>query len=141
MIEIDKLIVAAMKEHDETKKEALRNFKAAVMNYKTQPGQKVYDEAAEIGILKKLTKQLEDSSVQFRNAGRIDLAEHEEEQLKVLQLFLPKEPADEDILEALKEFVEKNPSSKMGDRIKAIKELFPGADGKKVADIVKKNLE
>ena len=47
------------------------------------------DDTQVLAVLDKLVKQRKDSAQQFRDADRIDLAEKEEMEMKVLQEYLP----------------------------------------------------
>lgn len=144
--QIDKLIMEAMKSHENVRKEALRAIKAAFLLWRTQKENvnKPFTDEVEIQIIKKMVKQREDSIEQFKQANRMDLVEAEEAQLKVLKGFLPVEATREDILKCFNDVtgqdgfepVKKN----MGIIIKTIKGSLPNADGKLVAEVVQEFL-
>lgn len=144
--QIDKLIMEAMKSHENVRKEALRAIKAAFLLWRTQKENvnKPFTDEVEIQIIKKMVKQREDSIEQFKQANRMDLVEAEEAQLKVLKEFLPVEATREDILKCFNDVtgqdgfepVKKN----MGIIIKTIKGSLPNADGKLVAEVVQEFL-
>lgn len=146
MIEVDKLIVSALKERNEVKIAAYRAIKTAEMNYKTAKNAKPLDEAAEIQIIKKLVTQREESANIYKENNRMELAEREEAEIKYLKELLPPEVSQDDIIAAVLAWIatesngETIPKARMGEAIKAVKAKFPTADGKLVADCVKEKL-
>lgn len=144
--QIDKLIMEAMKSHENVRKEALRAIKAAFLLWRTQKENvnKPFTDEVEIQIIKKMVKQREDSIEQFKQANRMDLVEAEEAQLKVLKEFLPVEATREDILKCFNDVIGQDgfePVKKnMGIIIKTIKGSLPNADGKLVAEVVQEFL-
>jgi len=81
-------MVAAMKARDEARLSALRMVKAALMKAKVD-SPKPLDEAAEMQILKQLIKQRTDAAEMFRKAGRIEQAEKEEAERRLIEGYLP----------------------------------------------------
>ena len=79
----------------------------------------------------------EDAMQQFKAAGRTELAEAEEDEIKYLKPMLPPEVSEEDVYAyAISIIVEKGMQN-MGRYVKILKEEFPTADGKMIATIVK----
>ena len=139
------MILETMKTGDTVRREALRAFKAGIQNIKTaekavrdESGNVIYTEADEIGILKSLIKQEEKSISQYSDAGRMDLVEQEQAQLKIFEELLPAPTTEEDITAAFNELCTTiEPTKKtMGTFVKSIKAKYPAADGKLVASIV-----
>src|ERR1700748_2301323 len=86
----------AMKDKNEVALRTLRAIKAAILVEKTAAGAKEEITAAdEIKILQKLAKQRKDSLDIFRTQGREDLAVKEEEEIAVIEQFLPKQMTPE----------------------------------------------
>ena len=144
--ELDDLIMQAMKEHKKMRLETLRAIKAAFINWETSKehaGQEL-TEADEIQIIKKLIKQREESIEIFMANDRIELANEEHIQMKILKEFLPAEATEEDILKCFNDVIGQDgvePIKKnMGIIIKMIKSSLPSADGKLVAQIVSSKL-
>ena len=114
--------------------------------------------AAEIQLISKMCKKLEDSISSFIEAGREDLATEYRDELEVLKKLLPEPVNEPDIHSALqiwcegKGFIEdfyneensidmvsfQIPKKEMGNAIKYLKSEFPQADGKMISEIVKK---
>lgn len=145
--QMDKLIMEAMKAHDNVRKEALRAIKAALLLWQTskENANKPITEEVEIKVIQKMVKQRQESIEQFKQANRLDLVEAEEAQLKVLKEFLPVEATSEDILKCFNDVIGQDgfePVKKnMGIIIKTIKGALPNADGKLISEIVKEHLQ
>ena len=153
MININECIAKAMKSKNQVELRAYKNLKAEIQILQTAKNAKPYDEAAEIQLISKMCKKLEDSISSFIEAGREDLATEYRDELEVLKKLL--EP---DIHSALqiwcegKGFIEdfyneensidmvsfQIPKKEMGNAIKYLKSEFPQADCKMISEIVKK---
>lgn len=126
--------------------EVLRNLKAAILN--EEVAKKKREEGLgdiEIEqIIAREVKKRNESAVIYENAGRIDLAENERNEAKVLSGYLPEQLSEEDIKivvnRTIDEIGAKNMSA-MGQVIGAVKnELGNAADGSIVARLVKEAL-
>lgn len=155
MIDIDKMIMDAMKSDDEVALRTARSFKSEILKYKTSKGAKPYSDEIEQSIIRKMCKQREDSISQYNEAGRFDLVLDEQVELDLLKKFLPEPVKKSQIYEYLisycitKNWVDKTestiklfiPKKSMGMVIKDLKSVFPTVDGKMISNIVKENLE
>ena len=143
--DIDELIKESMKAKTRTRTEVLRAIKTAFLVHETQKNAKPLDKATEIAIIKKLRDQRIDNAEQYRMAGRQDLYDIEMQESLILNEFLPKVPGEKALALGLVEVCTlqgcedgpKIPKSKMGIIIKELKAMFPAADGKQIADLVK----
>ena len=137
MIELAVLIKDAMKSGDKLRLETLRAIKTAEMEFRTAKNAKPLDETAEIGILRKMVSQREDAAAEYVKGGREDLAQKELLEAEIIKKFLPAEITREAIEDAAREIITDRDMKKMGQYIKALKEKFPTADGKKISETVK----
>ena len=150
MIEIDNLIKDALKNKQTVELKVYRNLKADIMAFKTQKNAPEYNEASEISIIRKYATKMEDAEKQYSQAGREDLATECREELEVLKKLLPKPVEAQDINSILAGWCVKNnfvntenepkieiSKKSMGLVIKAMKEVFPTADGKIISEVVK----
>lgn len=160
MINVNELIKNAMKSKNQVELRAYKNLKSEIQIVQTAKNAKPYDEAAEIQLISKMCKKLEDSISSFSEAGRKDLAAEYRDELEVLKKLLP-EPVDERKLHgAVEKWCLENgfihsyldngapcpmegyklqiPKKEMGSAIKYLKSKFPQADGKMISEIVKK---
>jgi uncharacterized protein YqeY len=138
MMNIDLMILQAMKDKQEGKVRTYRAIKSEIQAFKTAKNAKIYDEVAEITLLKRMIKQREDSIQQYTNAGRKDLADSENIEVLYLKELIPEEPTKEDILDWLEDKgFTKISRNEMGSTIKMVKSAFPAVNGKMVSEIVK----
>lgn len=143
--QISKDIMAAMKAHDKVRLEALRNIKKNFIEAKTAAGanDELPDDKA-LKILAKMSKQGRETAALFREKNRVDLAEEEEAQAKVIEEYLPKQLSDAEIETEVKAAIAATGASSMRDMGKVMgivtKKLAGQADGKRVSEIVKRLL-
>ncbi len=140
--QIQKDIMAAMKEKDTVRLNAVRSIKSAILLAKTsEGGSKELTDADIIKIIQKLAKQRKEAAEQYTAAGRNELAANEEAEAAVLEVYLPKQLSEEQVQARLKEIVERVGASKPSDMGKvmgvATKELAGLAEGKVISAIVK----
>lgn len=133
----------AMKSKDEASLRALRAIKSALLLAKTSGGSEV-DEEAELKMLQKLAKQRKESIEIFRKQGRNDLADPEEQELHIIEGFLPKQMSEEEVRNIIQRIVTENNlsgASGIGKLMPlAMKELSGKADGKTISAIAKELL-
>ena len=135
---IDKMIMEALKAGEKIKAGAYRMLKSEFLVFKTAKNAKLLDDAAEISIIKKMIKQRQDAAKEYLEAGRLELADNELDEVAVLKVLLPAEITEEQIKEAVKEVANTTVPIKknMGVFMKAVKAKYPTADGKMVSQIV-----
>ena len=73
MLNVDDLIKGSMKSRNQTELRAYKNLKAEIQAFKTAKNAKPYDEAAEIQLISKMCKKLEEGILGFSEAHREDL--------------------------------------------------------------------
>ena len=135
----------AMRSKDTLKLESLRAIKSAVLLSETASGStgELSDEEA-IKLLQRLVKQRKDSAAIFREQNRPDLAEPEEAKAAVIATFLPEQLSDEEVAKVIRDLISSTGAEGMKDMGKvmgmASKQLAGKADGKRIADLVKKSL-
>ena len=135
----------AMRSKDSVRLESLRAIKSAVLLIQTSGGDsgELTDEDA-IKLLQRLVKQRKDSAAIFRDQNRTDLAEPEEAQAAIIEEFLPAQMSDDELESTIGSIIEISGASGMKDMGKvmgiASKQLAGKADGKRLADTVKKKL-
>lgn len=144
---IDNNIKEAMKAKDQATLRALRAIKSAILLAETAEGHvqgTPLSGPEEMQLLMKQAKQRKDSIEQFKANGRNDLAVAEEEELIVIEKFLPKTLTATELEAEIKKIIAdvgaKNPAD-MGKVMKAATPALAGrADGKAVSEAVKKLL-
>ena len=135
---IDKMIMEALKAGEKIKAGAYRMLKSEFLVFKTAKNAKPLDDAAEISIIKKMIKQRQDAAKEYLEAGRLELADNELDEVAVLKVLRPAEITEEQIKEVVKEVANTTVPIKknMGVFMKAVKAKYPTADGKMVSQIV-----
>ena len=143
--QISEDIKTAMKAKDKVALETLRNIKKVFLEAKTAPGANdtLTDDAA-IKIIQKLTKQGKDAAEIYRAQGREDLAEAELAQVKVMEIYLPKQLSAEELEAALKAIIAEVGAAGPSDMGKvmgvATKKLAGLAEGRAISAKVKELL-
>ncbi len=146
---LENKIMNAMKESmklkDQTSLRSLRAIKSAIIVHKTQKGSS--DEITnedELKILQKLVKQRKDSADIYQTQGRIDLAQPELDEIKVIEQFLPEAISEDEIESEVKKVIDQTGAEGMKDMGKVMgivtKKLMGRADGKTISTIVRNNL-
>jgi len=135
----------AMRDKNDVALRTLRAIKAAILVEKTAAGASgEMTEADELKLLQKLSKSRKDSLEIFRTQNREDLAVKEEEEIAVIEQFLPKQLSTEEIENKVKEVIASVGATGPGDMGKvmgaATKQLAGQADGKVVSETVKRLL-
>lgn len=141
MINIENLISEATK-NKTPNLGVYRLIKAEFLRWqKDNPG-KNFDEATELKILKKMYDQRCESEKIYREAGRDELAETEAQEASYIKEFLPKEVSPEEIILQTKmiiktEFGGAVSMKDMRNILAKVQEIYPGASGKIVSQVVK----
>ena len=153
MLDINELIKSSMKSGDKVALRAYKNLKAEIQKVKTAKNAKPYTDAAEIQLISKMCKNLEDAILDFSKAHREDLVSDYTSELEVLKKLLPEPVNESQICSFIEEYCLNNnfvgnteaqeniiqiPKKGMRKIIKVVKETYPQADGKLISSIVKK---
>ena len=141
---IDKQIASAMKSGEQVKLTVWRAIKSEFVKFKTSASGNQLTDEKELQIINKMVLQRKESIEQFRNAGREELASAEEKEMIILSELLPKEATEDDINNAIKEYIstsiEGNPSMKdMKNIMTFVKSKYPTVNGGIVSKIFKEN--
>lgn len=146
---LEQQVMSEMKEAMKSKNEAalrgLRAIKAAIIIAKTEAGANGEVSAdGELKLLQKLVKQRKDRLEIFQKQNRADLAQKEEEEIAVIEKFLPKQLTEEELKAEVAAIITEVGASSPADMGKvmgaATKQLAGKADGKAISAIVKELL-
>jgi uncharacterized protein len=134
----------AMKAKDEAGLRGLRAIKAAILLAKTSGAGAEITADDEIKLLQKLIKQRKDSLDIYRQQNRADLAQKEEEEIAIIEKFLPKQMDVDELKTVIAGIITETGASSPADMGKvmgvASKQLAGKADGKTISAIVKELL-
>ena len=142
---IDQEIKQAMLAKDQARLRGLRAIKAALLLARTEKGSaEEITEETELKILQKLIKQRRESADIYKQQGREDLSVIEEEEIEVINAFLPKQLERGDVEEIISKIIKDSGANSVKDMGKVMglanKELAGKADGKLIAEVVKNQL-
>lgn len=135
----------AMLAKDEKSLRSLRAIKASILLAKTaEAGKAELSEDDEIKLLQKLVKQRKDSLEIYRQQNRSDLAQKEEEEIEVIEKFLPSQLSADELKAMLSSLIAELGAQSPADMGKvmgaATKKLAGKADGKSISAMVKELL-
>jgi hypothetical protein len=142
-VKIEDALKDAIRNRNETAKDAIRMLIAALKikekEIKRQPG-----EAEIYQVISTLIKQRRDSADQYRGGGRAELAAKEEDEIRILQDFAPKQLSAEELEKLVEEAVAESGASSQKDMGRVMKILMPKvagrAEGKTVNELVRSRL-
>jgi uncharacterized protein YqeY len=142
---IDQEIKQAMLAKNQAQLRGLRAIKAALLLARTEKGtSEEITEETEMKILQKLIKQRRESSDIYKQQGRADLAVIEDEEIEVINHFLPQQMDRAEVESVIAQIIAESGSSSIKDMGKVIgmanKQLTGKADGKLIAEVVKSQL-
>ena len=143
--QIDSDIKVAMLAKNKDELMALRSIKSMILLAETEKGNSG-DIAQDVEgkLLMKAAKQRKESAEIFQKEGREDLAKKEMLEFEVISRYLPKQLTEAEITSELKKIIEQvgaKGAQDMGNVMgTATKQLAGKADGKVIADLVKKLL-
>lgn len=135
----------AMLAKDEKSLRSLRAIKAAILLAKTSEGAGgELKEDDEIKLLQKLVKQRKDSLEIYQQQNRTDLSQKEQEEIDVIEKFLPKQFSAEELQLEIKKIIAETGATSAADMGKvmgvATKKLAGKADGKTISATVRELL-
>ena len=140
---LDEDLKTALKKSDKLKLSVLRMAKAAVKNQQIDKGRELHDEEI-LAIFSTLAKQRRESIEQFSKGGRDDLVQQENQELLILQSYMPAQLSAEEIDAMILQVIKESSAKSEGDMGKVMKMLAPPikgiADGKWVNNRVRELL-
>lgn len=129
----------AMKNGDNFRRDTIRLLNSSLKQVEVDKRVVLSDEDV-INILKSAYKQRLDASEAYKEAGREDLLEKENAEMKIILEYLPKQLDDEElrneISKTIKSMGEVGPKD-MGKVMAALKHLSQVADGRRISEVVK----
>ena len=137
-------LMSAMKEKDSVKVSTLRSVKTAIQNEKTKGSFHELTDADVVKVIKKEMKQREEAEEIYRNANREELANKEQNERLVLEVYVPPMLSENELSDIVEHLIVELNASSMKDMGRIMGELnkrYPnGFDGKIASTIVKKHL-
>ncbi len=146
---LEQKVMADMKDAMKAKNEAtlrgLRAIKAEIIKAKTEPGAGGEISAdTELKVLQKMVKQRKDALEIYQQQNRADLAQKEQEEISVIEKFLPAQLSGDELKAELQQIISETGAASPADMGKvmgvATKQLAGKADGKTISATVKELL-
>jgi uncharacterized protein YqeY len=141
--QLDVELKQAMRDKDALKLSVIRMLKSAI-KYREIELIKPLDDAGVLAVISSEIKRHKDSVEQYKAGNRMDLADKEEAELKILQGWLPAQMGVEEIQRLVEAAVLKANAQGPKDMGAVMKLLMPDtqgkADGKVVSELVKARL-
>lgn len=134
----------SMKEKNEIRKNTVQMIRAAILQIEKDKGIAVDDEKI-IDIIAKEVKGKKDALSDFEKAGREDLINQTNEEISILEEYLPKQLTKEEIKEIVSEVIEEIGATSIKDMGVVMKEakakIGASADGKSINEVVREILK
>lgn len=134
----------SMKEKNEIRKNTVQMIRAAILQIEKDKGIAVDDEKI-IEIIAKEVKVKKDALSDFEKAEREDLISQTNEEISILEEYLPKQLTKEEIKEIVSEVIEEIGATSIKDMGVVMKEakakIGASADGKSINEVVREILK
>ena len=132
----------AMLAREEATVRGLRAIKSAIILAKTEKGANgIISPEKEVQMLQKMVKQRRDSIAEFEKANRADLIQKEQEEVSVIEKYLPAMMSEDEVREIVKQAIASTGATSQKEMGKVMgvvsKQLAGKADNKVIADTVK----
>jgi uncharacterized protein YqeY len=144
---VDSDLKEAMRTKDATKLGVLRMLKSA-LKYAAiakSGAEAELNDAEVVQVIRKQTKQRQDSIESFEKGGRAELAEKERQELSILNAYLPQAMSPEEVSRIVRETIDEigaTSKAQMGAVMKALQSKVAGrVDGKTLSAEVQKQLQ
>ena len=143
--ELDANLKEAIKSQEKRRVATLRLINAAIKDrdiaVRSEENTEGVSDAEIILILSNMVKQRKQSIIQYEEGGRVELAEREREEIKIIQEFLPNQLTDKEIHIEISKIIDAHEQltiKDMGKIMGQLKEKFSGRmDFGKASGIVK----
>ena len=133
----------AMLDKDDLVRDTIRMFLSEVQRFEIDNKEDV-DDVKALQIINKMIKQRNDSISQFRDGGREDLADKEEQEVQILSKYKPQQLSEGEVTIKVQEAIEETGASSMQDIGKVMgslkSSLAGAADMGMVSRVVKEKL-
>ncbi|SER18045.1 hypothetical protein SAMN04487944_101528 [Gracilibacillus ureilyticus] len=120
----------AMKDKDKVKLSVIRMVKASIQNEAIKQKKDALSEEEELTVLARELKQRKDSLHEFKEAGREDLVSKLEEEIKIIQAYMPEQLSDDELEQIVVQTIEEVQAESKKDMGKVMSALMPKVKGK-----------
>ena len=142
--QLNESVKDAMKNGDDVRKRTLRMVLAAIKQAEVDKREEI-DEMAVLGLIQKEVKNRRESIADAEKAKRPDLIAENEEEIKVLEAFLPKAMPDEELKSIVEAAIAETGAASMADMGKVMKIVMGKVAGRapndKISNAVREMLQ
>lgn len=128
----------AMKNKEKDKLSVIRMIKATMQNEAIKLGKQELSEEEELTVLSREMKQRKDSLHEFDKAGRSDLVEKLQQEISVVEIYMPKQLSEEEIADIVKQAIVDVDATSKADMGKVMSAIMPKVKGKADGSLVNK---
>jgi uncharacterized protein len=141
--EIKTQLEDAMREGDAARRDTLRLILSSLQGAEKEL-QRTLSEDEELQVLQRERKKRVEAAEAFRNAGREEQADKEEDELDVLEEFMPEPMSEDELEEIVDDVIAEVGATSMRDIGRVMADVMPQvagrADGSAVSQIVREKL-
>lgn len=127
--ELNKDMKDAMRSKDRDKLTTIRMIKSSIQNEEISKG-RALEEEEEIAILSREKKQRLESYEEFERAGRTDLLEKLDEEIEIVDKYLPEQLTDDEVRDIVNETIDGVGAESMQDMGQVMSSVMPKVQGK-----------
>ncbi|UFT97819.1 GatB/YqeY domain-containing protein [Radiobacillus kanasensis] len=128
----------AMKNKDKETLSVIRMVKASLQNEAIKLGKDGLSEEEDLTVLSRELKQRKDSLHDFKEAGRDDLVAKLEDEIKVLQAYMPEQLSEEELEDIVKQTIQEVGATSKQEMGKVMSAVMPKVKGKADGSLVNK---
>jgi len=129
----------AMRARDAFKLGVIRFVLADIKNLEIDKGPQ--DDESTLKLIQSQVKKMKEAIIDFARGKRDDLVEEEEKKIAILQTYLPQQMSEEDLMNVVKDVVNKSSSREIGPLTgMVLKEVKGKADGNRVGAAIRQHL-
>ncbi len=131
----------AMKSKDKVKLNTVRSIRALILDFEKSGADKELTSEDEIKMLSSAAKKRREAAEQFQIAGRVELADNEKSELKIIESYLPKQLSENEILVKVKTFAAEVGAETKADFGKLMPVVIKNLKGQADGNIIRKMVE
>jgi len=128
----------AMKSKDKDRLSVIRMVKASLQNEAIKLGEKSLSEDEELTVLTREYKQRKDSLQEFKTAGRDDLVQNLEQEIAILQSYMPEQLSEDEITDIVLSSIKEVQATSKKDMGKVMSNVMPKVKGKADGSLINK---
>ncbi|ALC81671.1 MULTISPECIES: GatB/YqeY domain-containing protein [Bacillus] len=127
-----------MRNREKDKLSVIRMVKASLQNEAIKLKKDGLSEEEELTVLSREVKQRKDSLQEFSNANRSDLVDKVQNELDILEAYLPKQLSEDELLSIVNETISETGASSKAEMGKVMSAIMPKVKGKADGGLVNK---